>query len=220
MTATRQLLLFPFSGNAREAVAVIEARNAVAPAWDFLGFVDDDARTHGATFAGYPVLGGREVFAAHPGAMVLAVPGRPETFRNRPQIIASLGLPRQRLATLVHPTAALGPLVRLGVNTLVMAHVTLTAAVTVGDHVVMLPGTVVAHESVIGDYCLVGSNVSVSGGVRVGRCCYLGSGSRFIQEIVVGDAAMVGLGAVVVRDVLPETTVAGCPAGPIRGRDV
>lgn len=84
MSAARPLLLFPFSGNAREAVAVIEAQNAVAPAWELLGFVDDDPQRHGASFAGYPVLGGREVFAAHPGAMVLAVPGRPETFRRRP----------------------------------------------------------------------------------------------------------------------------------------
>ncbi len=215
MSGVRKLLLFPFSGNAREAVAVIEAQNALAPTWDFLGFVDDDPRTHGATFAGYPVLGGREVLAGRPEAMVLAVPGRPETFRRRPDIISGLSLPRERLACLVHPTAAIGPQVRIGANTLIMAHVTLTAGVTVGDHVVILPGTVVAHESSLGEYSLVGSNVSVSGGVTVGRCCYLGSGSRFIQQITVGDGALVGLGAVVIRDVAPGATVAGCPARPL-----
>lgn len=211
----KKILIFPFNGNAREAIGVIEAINNSMPKWEIIGFFDDDPKKYGASFAGYLVLGGRKVLADYPDALVIAVPGSPDTFRKRAEIIEGLEIPRERWATLMHPTAVLGSEVIVGLNTVLMAHVTLTAAVRLGDHVVILPGTVVAHESEIGDYCLVGSNVSVSGGVKIGRQCYLGSGSRFIQMITVGYGAMVGLGSVVIRNVKPGSTVAGCPARPI-----
>ncbi len=212
----KPLILFPFNGNAREAVAVVEAINAVCPGWDILGFADDDPETHHLEFAGYRVLGGRNIIARYEAAFVLAVPGRPENFRSRNHTIQNLRVPAERFATLVHPAAAIGPEISIGWNTLIMAHVTVTGGAAIGSHVVILPGTVVSHDVHVCDYCLIGSNTVLSGGVRVKEGCYIGSGSRLIQEITVGPNALIGLGSVVIRDVPARTTVAGCPARMLR----
>lgn len=212
----KRLILFPYNGNAREALSVIDAINAVAPTWEVLGFMDDHPPSAGVACGGVGVLGGREVLDRYPDAYVLAVPGRPENFLRRGQLIHSLGLPDARFACIVHPAATIGVNVTIGHNTLLMAGVVLTANVSIGNHVVILPNTVVCHESRIGDEALVGSNVSVSGGVDVGRNCYIGSGAKIIQGVTVGTGALVGLGSVVIRDVEPSAVVAGCPAKPVR----
>jgi sugar O-acyltransferase (sialic acid O-acetyltransferase NeuD family) len=204
------LLLFPFNGNSREALA------ALPPTYRLLGFLDDDPARHGQSFGGYSVLGGREELRKHPGAALLAVPGRPETFRQRHQIIAALELPPERWARVIHPTVQIGPECQVGYNTLIMAGVVLTAGVRVGNHCVILPNTVIAHESRLGDFSLVGSNVSISGGVQVDEGCYIGSGAKLIQEIHVGSRALVGLGAVVIDSVAAGSTVVGNPARKIR----
>lgn len=208
----RDLVLFPFGGNAKEAVGVVAAINALAPTYRLLGFMDDNPQVQGQRFCGVPVLGGRAILEDHPQALLLAVPGRPDNFQRRLAIIQSLGLPPSRLATLVHPSAQLGPGVSLGANCLVMAGVVLTAQVSLGDSCVLLPNSVVSHDTCLGRGCLVGSNVSISGGVTVEELCYLGSGCRIIQEVVIGAGSLVGLGAVVIRSCPPGSVLAGNPA--------
>lgn len=213
----KQLLLFPFNGNAREAASVIEDINAVRAEWELLGFIDDAPAHAGKEFGGYPVLGGREVLRRYAEAFILAVPGRPDNFRQRVALIQSLQIPPGRFATVVHPAVTIGIETTIGYNTLIMSNCVLTAQVTVGNHVVILPNTVIAHDSRLGDYCLVGSNVSISGGVTVAENCYLGSGSKLIQEIRIGEQALVGLGSVVLNDLSPKGVFAGNPARMLAG---
>lgn len=214
--AIKKLLLFPFSGNAREAASVVEAINRQQETWHLLGFIDDDPEKHGMYFGDYRVLGGREHLPRNQDAFVLAVPGRPETFRQRQALITSLDVEPERFTSIIHPSASIGIGCTIGSNTLLMANIVLTANVSVGRSVVILPNTVIAHESTLGDYCLVGSNVSISGGVTVGESCYLGSGARIIQEAIIGERSLVGLGAVVINNVASGSVVAGNPARTIR----
>ncbi|WP_228857081.1 LbetaH domain-containing protein [Desulfomarina profundi] len=134
-----------------------------------MGFIDDDALKAGRGCGGIKVLGGRNILSKFPDAFVLAVPGRPDNFRRRKIIIDSLELPDSRFATIIHPTVSKGIGCEVGMNTLLMANVVLTVNVTVGNHVVMLPGSVICHDSVIEDYTLIGSNVSVSGVCQSGK---------------------------------------------------
>lgn len=212
----KDLILFPFGGNAKEAVSAVRALNVTCEQWNLLGFVDDNPNTWDKSLLDFPVLGGRDVFAKYPKANVLAVPGRASNFLQRPKLIAALELDKSRFATLVHPTARIGPNVHLGHNTLLMEGVTATANVTIGNHCVVLPNTVLSHDCSIGDYTMIGSNVSISGSVGVGRCCYLGSGSKLIEEIEIGEETLIGLGSVVLRSTEPSSVLVGNPAKPLR----
>ncbi len=208
----KKLILFPFNGNTKEASSIIKDINAISPEWDLLGFIDDDPTKKGATFGKHKVLGNRNVLDILKDIYVLAVPGRPENFLNRAQIIQSLNIDSDRYATIIHPSVQIGVECSIGKNNLLMANVVLTANVSIKSHVVILPSTVISHDSVINEWCLIGSNVSISGGVEVGDNCYVGTGSKLISDIKIGKKSIIGIGSVVISNIPAHSTYAGNPA--------
>jgi sugar O-acyltransferase (sialic acid O-acetyltransferase NeuD family) len=210
------LLLFPFGGNAREALVAIWAQNAIAPRWKMLGFIDDNKQCWNQTCCDVVVLGGRHMAANYPQAYVLAIPGNPQTYPQRPEIIASLDLPPERFATIIDPSARIAPNAHIGYNTLIMAHVFISVSVRLGNHCVVLPNSVISHETEIGEHTLIGSNVSISSACQIGNNCYIGSGSRIKQGVKVGHKSMLGLGANVINDVPDHVIVVGNPARVLR----
>jgi len=210
------LLIFPFGGNSRESACVVEAVNKLCSSWNFIGFIDDNADKHGKEFGNYRVIGGRDKIADYPQAKVLAVPGRPDNYYKRDEIITSLNLPEERFATLIHPSAEIGIGTKIGYNTVIMAGVVITSNVTIGNNCVILPNTVISHDTKIGDYCMIGSNVSVSGGVTIEEKCYIGTGTKIIQEVTIGSKSLVGIGSVVIKNVESGSVVAGNPAKLIK----
>ena len=193
-----KLILFPFGGNALEAV------DCLGDEFELIGFIDDSPEKYerSDSFEVHP----REFLEHYPEAKVLAVPGSPTSYRRRGDIIASLGIRNERFARVVHPRATVADRRNIGFNTLLMA------GVVVGNHVCILPNSVIHHDAVIRDHALIGSNVTVAGNVVVGAQSYIGSGSTLIDHSEIGDNALVGLGSNVIRAVPPGARVAGNPA--------
>lgn len=212
----KKILLFPFNGNAREAISIINDSNTFRQEWEIIGFIDDDPHKINLQFGPFKVIGNRERIKYYPDSLVLAVPGRPENYLQRDAIIKSLGLQQKRFATIIHPSVSVGSECTIGSNCLLMQNVVLTAGVTLGNDIIILPNTVIAHETSIGDYTLIGSNVTLSGSVKVEKQCYIGSGAKCLQEITIGEKSLVGLGSVVIKDVPAGSVVAGNPAKIIR----
>jgi len=208
----KRLIIFPFGGNGREALVSLSAINKAKKEWDILGFIDDDQATWGKECCGVRVIGGRNFLSSYPDASVLAVPGNPNDFLKRKEIIEGLGIAPSRFATIIDPTAVIAPGARIGRNVLIMAHVFVSTGVTVGDHCIILPSTVISHDSSLGAYSCVGSNVSVSGRVRIGESCYVGTGTKIRGGIAVGTRTLLGLGSVVVSDIGEGVVAYGNPA--------
>jgi len=208
----QDLLLFPCNGNAREALDCLGA--------DFraIGFVDDDPAKLGTIVLGLPVSD-RRALSQFPNAKVLAVPGSPTSFPRRSDLIMGLVIPRERLATVVHPKAVVSRNATIGLNVLLMAGVIIAANAVIEDHVVILPNSVVHHDSHIGAYTMLGSGVLVAGSVHIGERCYIGSGSRFRDTVTVAPETLVGLGAIVLRPIEdPGGVWIGSPARFMRPR--
>lgn len=201
------LLIFPCNGNGLEALDCLGER------YRCIGFVDDTPAKQREGAWGLPVFG-REALRDR-AAQVLAVPGGPQSFLARQQVVDGLGIPAGRFATVIHPWARVSPLARIGRNVLIMAGVVITSNAVIGDNVCILPNTVVHHDAVIGDWSLVGSNVSIAGSVTVGRNCYIGSGTRIRNGLRIGDRALAGLGSNIIRDVAAGDRVVGNPARPL-----
>ncbi len=87
-----------------------------------------------------------------PEARVLAVPGSPTSFRSRKDVVTGLALNVERFARVIHPAATIAPLAVIGYNVLIMAGVVITSNCVIGNHVCVLPNTVIHHDVRIGDW--------------------------------------------------------------------
>ena len=63
---------------------------------------------------------------------------------------------------------------------------------------------------------MISPNVSVGGDVDIGPNCYLGSGAIIRNGIKIGENSIVGMGSVVLKDVEPNSVIAGNPAKLLR----
>ena len=82
---------------------------------------------------------------------------------------------------------------------------------------------------VINEKTIIGNNCNISQGVTIGQInrgekqgtptikdeVYIGPGAKIIGKIIIGHNSAIGANAVVVKDVLPNTTVGGIPAKEI-----
>jgi len=208
----KKLLLFPFGGNAKESLMSIFAINELRNEWEILGFVDDNPSVLGKECCGVKVLGGRNILKDNPEAHVLAVPGSPQSYAKRQEVIESLSVKESRFATIIHPSVAIARDATIGFNTLIMPNVVISCEVKIGNHCIILPNTVVSHDSVVDDFCCIGSNISISGSVRIGPSCYIGSGTKIREDISIGTGSLIGLGSNVVSNIHAGVIAFGSPA--------
>src|SRR5882672_822778 len=96
-----QLLIFPFNGNAIEAV------DCIAGQYELLGFIDDTPGKQGPTNWGVNVFD-RSALTQYSNAKILAVPGSATSYKKRKEHIQSLGVSMERFVSLVHPGAYIG----------------------------------------------------------------------------------------------------------------
>ena len=203
--APTPLLIFPFNGNALEAI------DCLGEAFVLVAFVDDTPGKQGPGPLSVPVLA-RDALAKWPQARILAVPGSATSYLARQAAIDSLQVAPDRFATVVHPTARVSPLATIGRNVLIMAGAVVTSNAVIGDHVCILPTTVIHHDVRVGDWTLIGSNVTVAGGTAIGENCYVGSASSIMNGLHVGDRSLIGLGSNVIRSCPADSRLAGNPA--------
>jgi sugar O-acyltransferase (sialic acid O-acetyltransferase NeuD family) len=212
----RQLLIAGAGGFARETAAAVHAINEQVPTWHLLGFLDDNPALHGQSRSGVPIVGGLDTISAHPEAAVVVCVGNPRNYTARKRVVERLALPQDRYATIVHPTVAAGAGCTIGPGSVLLSQIALTAEVSVGAHVALMPQSVLTHDDVVHDFATITSGVRLGGGVTVEQGAYVGAGALIREGVTIGAWAQVGLGAVVLRDVPPGQVWVGNPARFLR----
>lgn len=212
------LILVAASGLAREVLAGLRT-HAVAPV---VGFLDDDPARHGTSIDGVPVLGPLEAVREHPYAELLVCAGQGTAREQIVERLVHLGVGPLRYATFVHPTVEVPAGCEVGAGSIVLAGVVLTADVTVGEHVVVMPNATLTHDCVLQDYSTVCAGVALGGSVVVGHGAYVGMNASVRQSVHVGARATLGMGAALLTDQPDGETWAGVPARPLarRAQDV
>lgn len=105
----------------------------------------------------------------------------------------------------------------IGIGCMISAQTIITSNVKIGRFFHANNQCNIAHDCVIGDYVTFAPGVKCNGNVWIGNHAYIGAGALIRQgaqgkPLKIGEGATIGMGAVVVKDVLPYTTVIGNPA--------
>lgn len=204
----RELLLLGASGLAREVAAAQQGGYRV------VGVLDDDPELRGTRVAGVEVLGGIAHAAEYDADLAVCV-GSGRGRRAVVERLAGLGVGEERFATLIDASVRVPDGCAVGVGSILLAQVVLTADVTVGRYVVAMPNVTLTHDCRVGDYATLTAGVSLAGAVTVGDAAYLGMNASVRQRLTIGAGAVVGMGAAVLADVPAGETWAGVPARPL-----
>jgi serine acetyltransferase len=160
--------------------------------------LDDDPELRGQEILGIPVLGPCATVAEYPEASVVACVASPGDPLRRLRLVARLGLPLERYATLIHPRATIAESVMIGPGSVIHANTVLTADIRVGWHVAAMPAVILTHDDVVED----------------GVTFAAGAGALLRERLSIGAGAVVGMGAVVTKPVPRGEIWFGSPARP------
>ncbi|MEV4988861.1 acetyltransferase [Pseudarthrobacter sp. LMD1-1-1.1] len=210
-----ELILIAASGLAREVLAMVRSSGQ----YDVVGLLDDDKEMAGVTVDGAPVLGTIDDAAKYTHAFVLVCIGSGRVREAVVERLTALGLTEARYAIAVDPSVQYPEGCRVGRGSILLRNVTLTAAVTLGSHVVAMPSVTFTHNDDVADFATFAAGVSLGGGVRIGRGAYLGMNASVRERTSVGAYATVGMGAAVLSNVPDGQTWVGVPAHEINGEN-
>lgn len=202
------LVLIGAGGLAREVAETV----ALGDRYRILGIVDDDVSLHGTTVAGMPVFGGIDQVIWDRSSHVVVCIGRGQARRRLVDLLAAHDFGRSRYATVIHPSVYVPPSCFIGVGSVLLAHVAITADARIGRHVVAMPHVTVTHDDVVGDFATLCAGVSLAGAVTVGKGAYLGANASVREFVRIGDDSTLAMGASLLEDLPDGETWAGVPA--------
>jgi len=201
-------------GFGRELFNWIKQHPDSGKAWNFAGFLDDNADAlKGFDHYQPGVVGSVMGYKPKAGEVLLCSISVPKI--KRP-IVEDLQKRGAEFISFVHPRATVGGNVRIGMGTIICPGVVVTCDVTLGDFVLLNVNSTVGHDAKVGHYVTAAAHTDVTGFCTVGDGVTLGSHAHLIPHSKVGDGATVGAGACVVTPVEAGTTVVGNPATKLR----
>jgi sugar O-acyltransferase (sialic acid O-acetyltransferase NeuD family) len=204
----RDLLILGVGVHAAEMAEIVERVNGARPTWRLLGFIAPEAKYVGAQQNGYPLLGTVDRLPEYPDACLVPAYGWP----------GSLSFPRDRLVSLVDPSAFVSRTATIGVGCVLYPHSFVGLDARLGDQVFCLSGSVINHDDVLEERVVVASGVCLAGSVHVEADCYLGQACTVREYVRIGRGSLIGMGAVVVKDVPPNSVIVGNPGRRLRDR--
>jgi sugar O-acyltransferase (sialic acid O-acetyltransferase NeuD family) len=206
-----ELIIIGAGGSSREIAGAAEEVNHLSPRWNLIGFLDDDPAKQGTEVDGLPVLGPIDSAARYAAQFIIGIAHWRKPGARR-QIVERIGLPRERYATLIHPSASISSRARIGAGTAVLHNVVITAGTVVGDHVLIEQNVTLSHDQTVEDFVTIGPAATIAGNVRLRQGSYIGAGCTILSGVTVNEGALAGIGAIVMNDVPAHRTVSGSPA--------
>ncbi|MCY7773785.1 acetyltransferase [Bacillus licheniformis] len=160
-----------------------------------------------------PSAAAEELARLHPDAKFVLAVGQNSI---RQQLYERIGLPLDRYAVLIHPSAVVSGSARIQNGAVVMASSVIQADADVGIHAIVNTGAIVEHDNRIGDYVHLSPGTVLTGGVTVMEGAHLGAGTAVIPGKTVGRWSVTGAGAAVIHDIPDNCTAVGVPARMIK----
>jgi sugar O-acyltransferase (sialic acid O-acetyltransferase NeuD family) len=187
------------------------AEQAILQGWPFAirGFLDDRADILDGYDHYARVLSSVDAHSPNPDEVFLCAVGEPEAKRQYCGQLLERG---GEFTTLVHPTALVGPTVRIGAGSIICPFTQLSCDIEIGRFVTLGTFSSVGHDSRIGDHCQISGHCGINGRAVIEEGAFLGSHAVILPNARVEAGAYVGAGSVVLKRVKANTKVFGNPA--------
>lgn len=210
----KKLIIIGGMGNGTVVASTIEDINAVKKEWEIIGFLNDYETND---INGYPVLGviSKEVANRflHDSDVYFIYTLISTKFNfNYLHKLIDLGIPLEKFATVVHPTAVVSKFAEIGHGVCIQPFVSVGPNVKIKNHVQIFAQALIGHNSRLENYSYVANNACISANVHLGEGAYLGINCSILENVKVGKWGLVGMGSVVLKDVPEYTKVVGNPA--------
>lgn len=120
-----------------------------------------------------------------------------------------------RFINLVHNSANIAPNTSVGMGNIIGPLVQISCDCKIGSFNTFNSNVTVGHDVQIADYCHLNAFAFVGGEVQLADSVTIHPHASIMPAVSIGDSGTVGVGGIVVKDVLPNTTVFGNPAKAI-----
>ena len=178
--------------------------------WLVGGFLDGRARVLDGYDVGLPIVGDPMTYIPDEGKndVFVCALGDPYARQKYSQPILQKG---GRFIS-VHARAHLARRTHIGAGCIFEDDTRFGPDCYIDDFVAVHSLTTIGHDVRIGKYVQIGAQVFVGGGVQIGDLVTIHPHATLLPGIRIGEGATVGAGSVVLKDVVPGSTVFGNPA--------
>lgn len=210
---SKKVIILGTAGNCIDILDTLNTINSVNPQYECVGFLDDNENYWGKEIYDIQVLGPLSMASELPNDYYFVNGiGSSSNFWLKSNIISKTDITLNRFLTIIHPSASVSKMSRLGQGVVVFQNTTITSNVTIGNHVMILPNSIISHDSIIGDYTCIAGGVCLSGNVTVGEACYIGTNSSVKEGISIENYSLIGMGSTVINHIPENSVVVGSPA--------
>lgn len=181
---------------------------------DVIGWIDNDDKKHNTFYWDIPIIGSPDILnnSKYSDCYVFNnITRNGIARRETTKQLMQYNLP---FISLVHPKVNTR-YVEIGEGVCIQEGVILQAGVCVGNHAYIASSTVIGHEARVDKYVFISASCVVAGFTHIQEASTLWPCASIAPKLVVGEGAVVGNSAVVFKNILPKTSVAGNPARTI-----
>lgn len=118
---------------------------------------------------------------------------------------------KEKLRSVIHPSAIVGTRVKIEDGTFVAAGTMINPFVKTGKAVIINTGSIIEHECEIGNFSHVAPGAVLNGNVKVGSRSFIGANSVVKEGVEIGNDVIIGAGTVVLNNVKSKSKVVGNP---------
>jgi len=216
---SKKILILGGEGNGGViANAIKDANKRGFNDWEVIGYLNDGVPA-GTIIDSFPVIGDIKndlaYFLKEDYYFIIAIL-KLDGVEERISLIQNLGIPDEKLATFIHPTAYIAPNVKLGPGCVIMPLVAISSNTTLGKGCIAMVNCTIGHDDIIEDYCHIAAQACVGAFLHIGIGVHIGLNTTIREHLTIGDFATLGMGAVLTKSVGRKEIWAGVPAKFLR----
>lgn len=203
-----KLVIVGNGGFAGEVEWLVKRINAIAPIWDFLGFIDENQDNP-------KTIGNDEYIVSYQEELYVAIAIGTSAIREKiyKKYKSNSNI---KFANLIDPSVIYSDRVDFGEGNIICAGTIMTVDIRIGNCNIINMDCTVGHGSILEDFVTINPSVNISGNVHLDAGTNIGTGTQLIQGISVGANSVIGAGAVVNCNLPANCKAVGIPAKVIK----